>query len=48
VPIAGAWSALVEYRFTFAKPQISVGGGYGQTTAVANQIAFGLAVGFGR
>jgi hypothetical protein len=48
VPIAGAWSALVEYRFTYANPQISVGGGHGQTTAIANQIAFGLAVGFSR
>jgi hypothetical protein len=48
VPIGGAWSAMVEYKFTYAKPQISVGGGRGQTTAIANQIAFGLTVGFSR
>jgi hypothetical protein len=48
LPIGGAWSALVEYRLTYASPQISVGGGHGRTTAIANQIAFGLAVGFSR
>jgi len=48
LPIRGAWSATVEYKFTYAKPQISVGDGHGRTTAVANQIAFGIAVGFSR
>jgi hypothetical protein len=48
VPIGGPWSAMVEYKFTYAKPQISVGGGQGQTTAMASQIAFGLAIGFSR
>lgn len=48
IPIGGAWSAMVEYKFTYAKPKISVGTGHGQTTAMANQIVFGLTVGFSR
>jgi hypothetical protein len=48
LPIAGAWSAIVDFRFTYSKPTITVTEGQGQTSARASQISFGLAVGFSR
>jgi hypothetical protein len=41
-------SAVLEYKFTFARPQISVTGGSGRTTAATHQVAFGLAFGLSR
>ena len=40
-----AWlSFMSEYKFTFAKPKITLAEGTGQTTTVGHQIAFGLTV----
>jgi hypothetical protein len=47
VPLSRAWSFMAEYKFTYSKPQISVGNGQGQTTAMASQIMFGLTLWFG-
>ena len=48
IPIGHGWSGTVDYKFTYAKPEISLADGKGQMTAIANQIAFGFAVGFAR
>ncbi len=40
--------AEAEYKFTFARPAISVAGGTGRTTTATHQITFGLAVPFPR
>jgi hypothetical protein len=37
-----------EYKFTFARPTITVAGGTGRTTAASHQVTFGLAVPFSR
>jgi hypothetical protein len=36
-------SAAVEYKFTFARPEIDIAGGTGQTTALSHHLALGLA-----
>ncbi|HXT72038.1 MAG TPA: outer membrane beta-barrel protein [Vicinamibacterales bacterium] len=41
-------SLVTEYKFTRARPEISVAGGTGRTTAATHQFAFGLAFGLGR
>jgi hypothetical protein len=41
-------SAIVDYKFGHASPEITVAGGTGHTTANLHQVAFGLAVGFAR
>ena len=48
VRIAGHMSALVDYKFGHASPEITVASGTGQTTANVHQLAFGLAFGFTR
>jgi len=48
VRIAGRLSALVDYKFGHASPEITVFSGTGQTTANVHQLAFGLAFGFTR
>jgi hypothetical protein len=48
VRIAGRLSALVDYKFGHARPEITVFDGTGQTTANVHQLAFGLAFGFTR
>ena len=45
IRIAGPVSALAEYKLTYAKPEITIGGGTGQMTAVTHQFAFGLTFG---
>jgi hypothetical protein len=40
-------SALAEYKFGHASPEITIVDGTGQTTANLHQVAFGLAVEFG-
>jgi hypothetical protein len=42
VRLAGPLSLMSEYKFTFAKPKITLAEGTGQTTTVGHQIAFGL------
>ena len=46
--LAGRLLAIAEYKFTFAKPTITVAGGTGQTTAGTHQIALGLGLDLGR
>src|SRR4051794_20589487 len=41
-------SAIVEYKFGHASPEITIAGGTGHTTANLHQVAFGVAVGFAR
>ncbi|HET9372782.1 MAG TPA: hypothetical protein VFO19_21110, partial [Vicinamibacterales bacterium] len=48
IKIRGRFSAMSEYKLTYAKPEISVAGGTGQTTALAHQINFGVTFGFAR
>src|SRR4051812_7135148 len=48
VRLAGRLSAIVEYKFGHASPEITIAGGTGHTTANLHQIAFGLAFGFAR
>ena len=48
VRIAGQLSALVDYKFGHASPEITVFSGTGQTTANVHQLAFRLAFGFTR
>ena len=44
VKLVGWLSAMSEYKFTFAKPKITLAAGTGQTTTVGHQIAFGLTI----
>jgi hypothetical protein len=39
------FSAIAEYKFTYARPTISVDGGKGQMTARTQQLAIGFALG---
>jgi len=48
VRVAGRLSAIVDYKFGHASPEITVFSGTGQTTANLHQLAFGLAFGFTR
>jgi len=48
VRLAGRLSAMVDYKFGHASPEITVFSGTGQTTANLHQLAFGLAFGFTR
>lgn len=41
-------SAMIEYAITYARPQISLAGGTGRTTALTQQVAVGLAFGLSR
>ncbi len=41
-------SFIADYKLSYAHPQISVAGGTGQTSALTQQFAFGLAFGFAR
>jgi hypothetical protein len=41
-------SAIVDYKFGHASPEITIADGTGQTTANLHQVAFGVAVGFAR
>jgi hypothetical protein len=40
--------AFAEYKFTFARPTITVAGGAGRTTAATHHLAFGIILPFGR
>ncbi len=44
VRLIGRLSAMGEYKFTFAKPTITLADGTGQTTAAAHQVIFGLTI----
>jgi len=46
--LVGPLSAMVEYKFGHASPEITIAGGSGHTTANLHQIAFGLALGLAR
>ena len=48
IKLKGRFSAMSEYKLTYAKPEISVAGGTGQTTALAHQVNFGITFGFAR
>jgi outer membrane protein with beta-barrel domain len=41
-------SAVVEYKITYARPEITIAGGTGQTSALTHHVAFGLAFGLSR
>ena len=44
--LRGPLAALLEYKFTYARPEITLADdGRGQTTAASHQVAFGLAFG---
>lgn len=46
--LVGRLSAVVEYKFTAARPTISIVNGTGQTSAVSHQVAVGIAFGISR
>jgi hypothetical protein len=46
--LRGPLSAVIEYKFTAARPEISIVGGTGRMTAITHQVAFGLALGMAR
>ena len=48
VTLAGRLSFTAEYKLTAARPEISIAGGTGRTTAVTHHVAAGLAFGFAR
>jgi len=48
VPIGRGWSGIVDYKFTYARPTISLADGTGHMTAIASSIGFGLMLGFAR
>jgi opacity protein-like surface antigen len=48
VRLVGRLSATVEYRFSHARPEITVAEGTGRTTANAHQLTFGVAFGLAR
>jgi hypothetical protein len=48
VRIVGKLSAIVDYKFGHANPEIDVADGTGQMTANVHQVAFGLAIGLFR
>jgi hypothetical protein len=48
IRVVGRLSAIADYKFGHASPEISVADGSGQTTANLHQIAFGLAFGLER
>ena len=41
-------SAVVEYKITYARPEITIAGGTGRTSALTHHLAFGLAFGLSR
>ena len=43
--IAGPLGALVEYKLTYARPEIDVSGGTGRTSSLTHHFAFGFRVG---
>jgi len=48
VRLRGRWSLVGEYEFTYARPEITVSGGHGRTTAATHHVAVGLAFGLSR
>ena len=48
VQLRGRLSLIGEYKWTYARPEITVAGGTGRTTAATHHIAFGLAFGLAR
>jgi hypothetical protein len=48
IRLGGRFSAMSEYKLTYAKPEIDVAGGTGQTSALSHQINFGITFGFAR
>jgi hypothetical protein len=45
IRLVGRLSALVDYKFGFARPKITIADGVGQTTTRIHQLAFGLTLG---
>jgi hypothetical protein len=41
-------SAIIDYKFGHASPEITIADGTGHTTGNLHQVAFGVAVGFAR
>jgi hypothetical protein len=41
-------SGVIEYKITFAKPEITIAGGTGNMSALTHHVAFGLAFGLSR
>jgi hypothetical protein len=41
-------SGVVEYKLTYAKPEITIAGGSGRMTAITQHVAVGLAFGLSR
>jgi hypothetical protein len=41
-------TVIADYKISHARPEITVAGGSGQTTALTQQVAVGLAIGFAR
>jgi hypothetical protein len=41
-------SGLIEYKITFAQPEITIAGGTGKMSALTHHVAFGLAFGLSR
>jgi opacity protein-like surface antigen len=48
VRLVGRLSGTLEYRFSHARPEITIANGTGRTTANAHQITFGVAYGLAR
>jgi hypothetical protein len=48
VRLAGRTSIFVEYKATWAEPEISIAGGTGRTTSVSQHVAIGFALGIAR
>jgi hypothetical protein len=45
VRLTGLLSAVADYKFTFAKPEIDIVGGTGRTRSASHQVTIGLAIG---
>jgi hypothetical protein len=41
-------SGLIEYKITFAQPELTIAGGTGKMSALTHHVAFGLAFGLSR
>ena len=48
VRLFGWLSAIADYKFGHASPEVTIANGTGQTTANVHQVAFGIAFGFAR
>lgn len=46
--LSDRWQVLAEYKFTYARPEITAASGTGRMTAITHQVAGGLAFGLWR